>query len=80
MKQAAAVLICCCLLTGCGQKGALYLPVKPGTTKATVTPAAAGTAQPEATAPPADAGVAPSASTTPAKKPGEKDTDTPAPQ
>jgi predicted small lipoprotein YifL len=79
MKQLAAVLACCCLLSACGQKGSLYLPVKPGTTTATAVPAAAGSAQPAATAPPADAGAAPSTSTTPAKKPGEKDTDTPAP-
>lgn len=74
MKQAVAVLVLCGLLSACGQKGALYLPVKPGVSTATATPAASGAAQP------ADGGAAPSTGTTPAKKPGDKDTDTPTPQ
>jgi predicted small lipoprotein YifL len=80
MRRAAAVLMFSCLLAGCGQKGALFLPVKPGAAAATATPAAAGSAQPVAPSAPADAAAAPGASTTPAKKPSDKDGDTPAPQ
>ncbi|MET0282680.1 MAG: lipoprotein [Steroidobacteraceae bacterium] len=46
MRRAATLLLSAALLTGCGQKGPLFIPDKTGEAVGTVTPAAAPASSP----------------------------------